>query len=109
MENIELKCASLRAQIAATEARLSWLRKELEMAEKAASAESCAVIDGALNTDLHEQKQKQKQKWPLSADEYKRYGRQMIVPQIGLQGWCSMLPEINLAFLTLRSLQSAFL
>jgi adenylyltransferase/sulfurtransferase len=85
MENIELKCASLRAQIAAAEARLSGLRKELEMAEKAASAESCGAIDGALNTDLHEQKQKQK--WPLSAEEYKRYGRQMIVPQIGLQGW----------------------
>jgi adenylyltransferase/sulfurtransferase len=97
MENIELKCASLRAQIAATEARLSGLRKELE---KAASAESCGAIDGALNTDLHEQKQKQK--WPLSVEEYKRYGRQMIVPQIGLQGWCStllvFLPEMYPAF-----------
>ena len=25
-------------------------------------------------------------KWPLLAEEYRRYGRQMIVPQIGLQG-----------------------
>jgi adenylyltransferase/sulfurtransferase len=25
-------------------------------------------------------------KWPLSPEEYKRYGRQMIVPNIGLQG-----------------------
>lgn len=25
-------------------------------------------------------------KWPLSAEEYKRYGRQMIVPSIGIKG-----------------------
>ena len=24
--------------------------------------------------------------WPLTADEYRRYGRQMILPEIGLQG-----------------------
>lgn len=24
--------------------------------------------------------------WPLAAEEYKRYGRQMILPEIGLQG-----------------------
>ena len=24
--------------------------------------------------------------WPLGADEYKRYGRQMIMPEIGLKG-----------------------
>jgi len=25
-------------------------------------------------------------KWPLELEEYKRYGRQMIVPNIGIQG-----------------------
>ncbi|KAK7612171.1 hypothetical protein JOL62DRAFT_618437, partial [Phyllosticta paracitricarpa] len=33
-----------------------------------------------------EQPQPQKKKWPLKADEYKRYGRQLIMPEIGLQG-----------------------
>lgn len=25
-------------------------------------------------------------RWPLDADEYRRYGRQMIMPEIGLEG-----------------------
>lgn len=25
--------------------------------------------------------------WPLQPDEYQRYGRQMIMPEIGLEGW----------------------
>jgi adenylyltransferase/sulfurtransferase len=28
------------------------------------------------------------QRWPLEKDEYKRYGRQLIMPEIGLQGEC---------------------
>jgi adenylyltransferase and sulfurtransferase len=28
------------------------------------------------------------EKWPLGSEEYKRYGRQMIVPNIGIQGGC---------------------
>lgn len=26
-------------------------------------------------------------RWPLDKHEYKRYGRQLIMPEIGLQGW----------------------
>lgn len=26
-------------------------------------------------------------RWPLSPGEYTRYGRQMIMPEIGLEGW----------------------
>lgn len=29
---------------------------------------------------------RQRPQWPLSLDEYRRYGRQLIVPEIGLQG-----------------------
>ena len=32
------------------------------------------------------------QKWPLEKDEYKRYGRQLIMPEIGLQGKCEGQP-----------------
>ena len=27
-----------------------------------------------------------RQKWPLSKEEYKRYGRQLIMPEVGVQG-----------------------
>ncbi|OKL62044.1 Adenylyltransferase and sulfurtransferase uba4 [Talaromyces atroroseus] len=74
MENIELKCASLRAQIAATEFQLSALKQELEATEALRGAPSQS------STECSERK------WPLSAEEYKRYGRQMIVSEIGLHG-----------------------
>ena len=25
--------------------------------------------------------------WPLQPDEYTRYGRQLIIPEVGLEGW----------------------
>lgn len=85
MEDIESRCASLRAQIAATEAQLAALKKELEAAEKtAAAAAATAKTNGAAGARPLENGHKRK--WPLSGEEYKRYGRQMIVPQIGLQG-----------------------
>lgn len=82
MEDIESRCASLRAQIAATEAQLAALKKELEAAEKTAAA--AAKTNGV--TSARPLENGRKRKWPLSGEEYKRYGRQMIVPQIGLQG-----------------------
>lgn len=74
MEDIDTKCASLRAQIAATESQLSALRQELEAAEK---------LRGETVPASSEHPER---KWPLSAEEYQRYGRQMIVSQIGLPG-----------------------
>ena len=35
-------------------------------------------------------------KWPLSSEEYQRYGRQMIVPNIGIQGLSITLPPLSL-------------
>lgn len=81
MDTLERSCASLRAQIAATETQLAGLRRELESAEKAAleikkqEATKDDSGDGRKSGD-----------WPLLNEEYRRYGRQMIVPQLGLQG-----------------------
>lgn len=77
MDNPEHTCASLRAQIAATESRLAQLKRELHSAEQ-----------NALNAANEEigNKASGKRNWPLLREEYKRYGRQMIVPQLGLQG-----------------------
>ncbi|KKK26510.1 hypothetical protein ARAM_001004 [Aspergillus rambellii] len=81
MEDLDNKCTSLRSQIAATEAQLAGLKRELQDAEEAAlksrtQGPASAVPD---HRDLP-------RKWPLLGEEYRRYGRQMIVPQLGLQG-----------------------
>ena len=74
MEDIDTKCASLRTQISATESQLSALKQELEAAEKLRGETVAASSEHS------------ERKWPLSAEEYQRYGRQMIVSQIGLPG-----------------------
>ncbi|KAJ9305726.1 hypothetical protein DTO217A2_4796 [Paecilomyces variotii] len=81
MDDLESTCASLRAQITETETRLAALKRQLDsaektLAEKGTNETSAATSDG----------QQSPRKWPLLAEEYRRYGRQMIVPQIGLQG-----------------------
>lgn len=82
MDKLEQTCASLREQIAATETQLAGLRRELESAEKAAleikKQEDTKQDDNGDN--------KKSESWPLMNEEYRRYGRQMIVPQLGLQG-----------------------
>lgn len=75
MNGLEQTCASLRTQIAATEAKLADLKRELEVAEQAAASHNAA--------DAEEGSER---RWPLLDEEYRRYGRQMIVPQLGIQG-----------------------
>ncbi|RMJ27436.1 hypothetical protein PHISP_01692 [Aspergillus sp. HF37] len=77
MDNLDQTCASLRAQIAATESELARLKRDLQSAEQgAASATNGETRNNATG----------KRNWPLLPEEYRRYGRQMIVPQLGLQG-----------------------
>lgn len=83
MSNLEEKCASLQAQIAATEAQLAGLKRELASAQETAAANSNGVEDSDRNR--HDQA-KTDSRWPLLQEEYKRYGRQMIVSQVGLEG-----------------------
>ena len=82
MDSLEQTCASLRAQIAATETDLAKLKRELQDAEAAASA---AKVQNGINGEA-KNKDDGKRTWPLLPEEYRRYGRQMIVPQLGLQG-----------------------
>jgi adenylyltransferase/sulfurtransferase len=78
MTSLEDTCASLRSQIAATEASLAALKGDLAHAEQAATA--------TLSADTAGNKGNGPTRWPLMPDEYRRYGRQMIVSQVGLQG-----------------------
>lgn len=82
MENLDHVCASLRAQIAATETQLAGLKRDLEVAEQAAAEIKTQDVK---STGVCEESS-EKRAWPLLSEEYKRYGRQMIVPQLGLQG-----------------------
>ncbi|KAI9374139.1 hypothetical protein BJX61DRAFT_338969 [Aspergillus egyptiacus] len=80
MDDLDHKCASLRTEIAATEARLAQLKLELQEAEEAALKRTQNA------TDLDTISSQPRTNWPLSKEEYRRYGRQMIVSQVGLQG-----------------------
>ncbi|KAE8396034.1 hypothetical protein BDV23DRAFT_65960 [Aspergillus alliaceus] len=84
MGDIENTCASLRAQIAATEAHLAGLKRDLESAEQAAVNARAQDAPNAIFTV--DSQGGEKRRWPLLDEEYQRYGRQMIVPQVGLQG-----------------------
>lgn len=79
MEYIHEKRAALAAKIAATEVQLNLLKRQLESLEKAAAT---AEAGGKLNDDTNGTGSR----WPLEQEEYQRYGRQMIVPQVGLEG-----------------------
>ena len=83
MSDLEVTCASLRAKIAATEAQLARLKQDLASAEEAAAAKS----NSAESSEGSQQAQTRREpRWPLLQEEYKRYGRQMIVSQVGLEG-----------------------
>lgn len=77
MGSLDDTCASLQAQIAATETQLAALKRDLENAEQAAATNAGNRTETSNGT---------KTRWPLLQDEYKRYGRQLIMPQVGLQG-----------------------
>ncbi|KAK8192453.1 hypothetical protein BKA81DRAFT_393361 [Phyllosticta paracitricarpa] len=101
---IEATIASIRHEISSCERQLGHLRSKLADAEAQAAKTAAATqspdskflnfaIEGGLPPEWQaelsavlEQPQPQKKKWPLKADEYKRYGRQLIMPEIGLQG-----------------------
>lgn len=72
--NLKETHATLSVQIAAAESQLATLKESLHATEK--------LLRSANGTPSNTSPQK----WPLLEDEYKRYGRQMIVSQIGLQG-----------------------
>jgi adenylyltransferase/sulfurtransferase len=83
MERANASAQSLRNQILATEAQLKRLKEELAKVETSSKAQ--VELDKSLSKSPLTQHNGQH--WPLSREEYKRYGRQMIVPNIGIQGF----------------------
>ena len=85
---------SLRNKIAHLESQLGDLKRRLSAAET-----------GRMSEPVQASKD---WKWPLEAEEYKRYGRQMIMPEIGIQGdpWALMRKGKWLIGLCARTAQS---
>jgi adenylyltransferase/sulfurtransferase len=83
MEAAKISADALRNQIAATEKQLQELKIQL------AGLEVKDEADGQPDRDAHlkESRDRNISKWPLTQEEYNRYGRQMIVSSIGIQGW----------------------
>ena len=93
-------CDRLEKQIEETETLLCELKSQLREARLRASGTS-EVTSGLASKDaesspeedlnsfaaqLHIDQPNDAPEWPLELDEYKRYGRQMIVSNIGIQG-----------------------
>lgn len=79
MESANASAEALKKQILDTETELLKLKAQLAEVEYAQALESLSVgNEPGRVTPTH--------KWPLSLEEYKRYGRQMIVPSVGIQG-----------------------
>lgn len=73
-----MRAEALRRQIEAAEKELRNLKDEL------ARIEEKSDMNGH-NRDTSDEIY-ESNNWPLSPEEYLRYGRQMIVPNIGIQG-----------------------
>jgi len=100
--SIDRVVESLQQQISTCEAQLQSLKLQLAEAEAQArllnpsNSSSDAPLLGLDDSSLEEpqkeishpqvQAEVPQQRWPLSKDEYKRYGRQLIMPEVGLQG-----------------------
>lgn len=79
MEAASESAEVLRKQITSTEEELRRLKSRVAALEKSKANTEQQNVETFETNNAHYE-------WPLSSDEYTRYGRQMIVPSIGLQG-----------------------
>jgi adenylyltransferase/sulfurtransferase len=106
LSTLESQVRSLRQQVQSTETQLRNLKLQLQQAEQ--QCESSRQLEqawaggypqdwitetlAALSPEAQQQNGNPAQpktthgRWPLESEEYKRYGRQMILPEVGLHG-----------------------
>ncbi|KAL8727083.1 MAG: hypothetical protein Q9166_006270 [cf. Caloplaca sp. 2 TL-2023] len=83
LDDLRLIVSGYRNEIAQTEKHLERLKRDLANAE----AEQQLLNDHSpQNQQNLEQSSQTISRWPLEADEYKRYGRHLILDKIGLHG-----------------------
>jgi len=98
-ESMDAQIHHLRQQVAATEAQLRDLKDQLAQAERVREVENIhgagfpqPWFDEALsavgyqNGVADDGARHEIPQWPLAQEEYKRYGRQMIMPEVALNG-----------------------
>jgi len=78
MEAANMRAEALRHQIEAAEKELRNLKDELARIEEKSDTNG---HNGDTSDEISEGNN-----WPFSPEEYLRYGRQMVVPNIGIQG-----------------------
>ncbi len=82
METATGSAEILRQEISKAETKLQELKDLLAKVEAHSEAES----QPNSNMPVEDKKIEDVRKWPLTQEEYSRYGRQMIVSSIGIQG-----------------------
>ena len=96
MDSIDVAVKKLRSQIHEVESQLAVLKLQLTQIEQSASSNPANPrLLSASQPNLSPNQPTAPtangdRRWPLDAEEYKRYGRQMIVPEIGLKGYLNI-------------------
>lgn len=88
MDEIASKAEILRRKIAQTEKDLEDLRKQLKELESPVRNLDTDQVPGLASYPKHttEAVLESEWKWPLKEEEYSRYGRQLILPTVGVRG-----------------------
>ena len=80
IDTLEAQVARLRTQLAEVESSATSII--LPNPNEAASSNADTTLDPPIASY-----QTVDRRWPLDVEDYKRYGRQMIMREIGLEGW----------------------
>ncbi|KAI1760338.1 ThiF family protein [Hypoxylon sp. FL1150] len=86
MDSIANKTEQLREQIARTENELQDLRRQLDELELAVHNDKIDEVAGLISHKQPRDASVPGWKWPLKEEEYSRYGRQLILPTVGIKG-----------------------
>ncbi|KAI0430597.1 adenylyltransferase [Xylaria sp. FL1042] len=80
MDPVADKIEQLKAQISKTEVELLQLKTQLAELEATSPPSKTPPVEGESTEPSQEWK------WPLKEEEYARYGRQLILPSVGIKG-----------------------
>lgn len=83
MDTARKSAQHLREQIAKAEEELRSLREQLAQTEAQEHEQEAETVAAGVNGLAW--------KWPLKAEEYDRYGRQLILPNVGIHGQNTLL------------------
>ena len=98
MDDLNLTISGYREEIAETEKRLGKLRSDLAKAEQQQQQQHRHAVDADVHSHTYEgtntlaiqengvSGDSTVRRWPLGPEEYKRYGRHLILDRVGLQG-----------------------